>query len=339
MDFSKYKKLEKQLETNSFELNFGTLDKTLYYFSFLGNIVLVLFSYFFIKNVTNTKPHLFPGQDLFFSIFVILFMSGYELFKRFAFEQLVSSIIRTKLLTLNNIIGVVVCSFLIAGSFYLSLNGAHRLIDTSETITIVADSTTAQKQQDLLKERDNKLQLIRQQPGRTRVDRRYKDSLETATTAYYDNKIQQIETKTQDKTSTQLEKNKQNDVAFIFMTFFLELIILIGVGFRGYYTINAYNETKDLFSRPKYKQLEECLTLLSIVYVKGKKKKNDVLTPITKLSSTVSTQKLNITQKALKDFYSLMDELEITKAETKRRRIYNTDYETAKQLIQQAFLD
>ena len=339
MDFSKYKKLEKQLETNSFELNFGTLDKTLYYFSFLGNIFLVLFSYFFIKNVTNTIPHLFPGQDLFFSIFVILFMSGYELFKRFAFEQLVSSIIRTKLLTLNNIIGVVVCSFLIAGSFYLSLNGAHRLIDTSETITIVADSTTAQKQQDLLKERDNKLQLIRQQPGRTRVDRRYKDSLETATTAYYDNKIQQIETKTQGKTSTQLEKNKQNDVAFIFMTFFLELIILIGVGFRGYYTINAYNETKDLFGTPKYRQLEECLTLLSIVYVKGKKKKNDVLTPITKLSSTVSTQKLNITQKALKDFYSLMDELEITKAETKRRRIYNTDYETAKQLIQQAFLD
>jgi hypothetical protein len=34
MDFSKYKKLEKQLETNSFELNFGTLDKTLYWFSF-----------------------------------------------------------------------------------------------------------------------------------------------------------------------------------------------------------------------------------------------------------------------------------------------------------------
>jgi hypothetical protein len=30
MNFLKYKKLEKQLETNSFELNFGTLDKTLF---------------------------------------------------------------------------------------------------------------------------------------------------------------------------------------------------------------------------------------------------------------------------------------------------------------------
>jgi hypothetical protein len=46
----------------------------------------------------------------------------------------------------------------------------------------------------------------------------------------------------------------------------------------------------------------------------------------TKLKSAVSTQKLNVTQKALKDFYNLLDELEITKAETRRIRIYNTDY-------------
>ena len=43
MNFLKYKKLEKQLETNSFELNFGTLDKTLYWFSFIGNIAIIYF--------------------------------------------------------------------------------------------------------------------------------------------------------------------------------------------------------------------------------------------------------------------------------------------------------
>ena len=61
--------------------------------------------------------------------------------------------------------------------------------------------------------------------------------------------------------------------------------------------------------------------------------------PVTKLKSAVSTQKLNVTQKSLKDFYNLIDELEITKAETRRRKIYNTDYDTAKKLIQQAFID
>jgi hypothetical protein len=58
-------------------------------------------------------------------------MTGYELFKRFAFEQLTFSIFRNKLITINNIIGLLVCGSLVAGSFYLSLNGAHRLIDTS----------------------------------------------------------------------------------------------------------------------------------------------------------------------------------------------------------------
>ena len=59
----------------------------------------------------------------------------------------------------------------------------------------------------------------------------------------------------------------------------------------------------------------------------------------TKLKSAVAAQKFNATQKAIKDFYNLLDELEITKAETRRRKVYNTDYETAKKLIQQTFLD
>ncbi len=56
-------------------------------------------------------------------------------------------------------------------------------------------------------------------------------------------------------------------------------------------------------------------------------------------TAAVSTQKLNITQKAIKDFYNLLDELEIIKAENRRRKVYNVDYETAKKLMQQAFID
>ena len=86
MKLDKFFKLKNELETFSFENNFSSLSKTLYYFSFLGNIFLVLFSYFFIKDVTNSIPVLFTGQGVFFSIFIILFMTGYELFKRFTFE-------------------------------------------------------------------------------------------------------------------------------------------------------------------------------------------------------------------------------------------------------------
>ena len=86
MKLDKYFKLKNDLETFNFEKNFNPLSRTLYYFSFLGNIFLILFSYFFIKDVTNSIPQLFPGQGIFFSIFIVLFMTGYELFKRFSFE-------------------------------------------------------------------------------------------------------------------------------------------------------------------------------------------------------------------------------------------------------------
>ena len=151
MKLDKYNKLRAKFELFSFENNFFTLDKVLYYFSFLGNIFLVLFSYFFIKDITNTIPPLFPGQDIFFSIFIILFMSGYELFKRFSFEQLIVSFIQAGKATVSNALGTILCLGLIAGSFYLSLNGAHRLVDTSETLVAKTDSTITLQQDSIAK--------------------------------------------------------------------------------------------------------------------------------------------------------------------------------------------
>lgn len=339
MEFSKYKKLEKQLETNSFELNFGTLDKTLYWFSFLGNIAIIYFSYYFFADVVNSIPDLSGIRANIFLIFAILIMTGYELFKRFAFEQFITSIFKVKKATVGIIGGAITVLALTSGSFYLSLNGSHRWIDRSTQITTTIDQTISVKTDSIAKYYDKEIDFYRNQPARTRADRKYRDSIVAVLQTTKDQKLAAAENKTGLSTQTQLEKNKENNTLLLFLTFFLEIVVLIGVGFRGYYTLGAYTETKNLFSTPKYKQLEECLTLLSIVYVKGKKKKNDTLIPITKLKSAVSTQKLNITQKSLKDFYNLIDELEIIKAETRRRKIYNTDYETAKKLIQQAFID
>ena len=108
MKLDKYFRLKNDLETFNFEKNFNSLSKTLYYFSFLGNIFLILFSYFFIKDVTNSIPMLFTGQGVFFSIFIILFMTGYELFKRFSFQQLTGTILRLRKVTINIVLGILV---------------------------------------------------------------------------------------------------------------------------------------------------------------------------------------------------------------------------------------
>lgn len=333
MKLDKYFKLKNDLETFSFERNFNSLSNTLYYFSFLGNIFLILFSYFFIKNVTNSIPHLFPGQDLFFSIFIILFMTGYELFKRFAFEQLTSTILRLKTITFNIVVGVLVCGILVAGSFYLSLNGAHRLIDTSETIATKADSTLSLKTDSIAKYYDKEILYYRTNSTRRRADRTYTDSIVNALQVQKDQKLNEIESKINKKTEIQSNTVNENSLAFAVMVFFLELIILIGVAFSAYYTWTSYDEMKGLLATPKYRQLEINLRLLKLYYQNGRKKEQDPVLSKSKLIALTATSKIPCTQTDISNFITLCSELEITSG-ARRRKTYNMSYEKAKGLLE-----
>jgi len=333
MKLDKYFKLKNDLETFNFERNFNSLSNTLYYFSFLGNIFLVLFSYFFIKNVTNSIPHLFPGQDLFFSIFIILFMTGYELFKRFAFEQLTSTILRLRTITFNIVVGVLVCGILVAGSFYLSLNGAHRLIDTSETIATKADSTLSLKTDSIAKYYDKEIQFYRNQPGTRKADRLYRDSIVNVLSIQKEQKINELESKVTKKTEIQSNTLKENNTAFALMVVFLELIILIGVAFSSYYTWTSYDEMKELLTTPKFRQLEINLRLLKLYYQNGRKKEQDSALPKTKLIALASTSKIPCNQTDINNFIVLCSELEIITG-NRRKKTYNMSYEKAKGLLE-----
>jgi len=333
MKLDKYFKLKNDLETFNFEKNFNPLSKTLYYFSFLGNIFLVLFSYFFIKDVTNNIPVLFTGQGVFFSIFIILFMTGYELFKRFAFEQLTSTILRLRKFTANIALGILVSIILVTGSFYLSLNGAHRLIDTSETISTTVDSTIQNQSDSITNYYKKEIEFYRAQPTKTRADRKYRDSIVTSLEQTRDNKISAIEQKVSNKSTAKVDKVKENSFAFAIMVFFLELIILIGVAFDAYYVWTSFSDMKQTLATPKYKQLELNLRLLKIYFQNGRKKEQDLVISRTKLASLALSSKLSCNQKDIDAFIALCSELEITSG-TRRKKVYNMSYEKAKGLIE-----
>jgi len=333
MKLDKFFQLKNDLETFSFEKNFNSLSKTLYYFSFLGNIFLILFSYFFVKDVTDSIPVLFTGQEIFFSIFIILFMVGYELFKRFSFEQLTSTILRSRKITINIVIGILVSLVLVAGSFYLSLNGAHRLIDTSETVQSTIDSSINQQKDSINKYYNKEIEFYRSQPGKTKADRLYRDSIVNTLQQTKDSKIKDIELKITDKSNTKIEELKQNDFAFAVMVFFLELIILIGVAFNAYYIWTSYDEMKNLLSTPKYKQLDLHLRLLKLYYQNGRKKEQDPVLSRTKLISLASSSKLSCNQKDINSFIVLCSELEIVIG-NRRNKVYNMNYDKAKALLE-----
>lgn len=333
MKLDKYFKLKNDLETFNFEKNFNSLSKTLYYFSFLGNIFLILFSYFFIKDVTNSIPTLFTGQGLFFSIFIILFMTGYELFKRFSFQQLTGTILRLRKITINIVLGILVSLTLVTGSFYLSLNGAHRLIDTKDIVQTTVDSSINKQTDSLSKYYNKEIEFYRTQPARTRADRQYRDSIVGVLQTTKDAKITAIESKISGKSTDKLNKVQENSIAFAIMVFFLELIILIGVAFDAYYVWTSYDEMKQILTTPKYKQLEINLRLLKLFYQNGRKKEQDLTISKSKMISLVSASKISANQKEINDFLALCSELEITSG-TRRKKVYNMSYEKAKGLLE-----
>jgi hypothetical protein len=334
MKIDKFNKLKLKLEVFKLEQNYMTLDRILYYFSFLGNIFLIYFGYFFIKSVTNSIPTLFPFQDTFFTIFVGLFLTGYELTKRFTLEQFFTTTLQVKRVTGGIFVAGMICCFLIAGSFYLSIKGAHRLVDNSETIAVAVDSTITQKQDSIAKYWNSKIQYQLNQPARTRVDKQRRDSIVNSYEQIKDEKIQQLEVKTQTKATTAIEKNTENSTAFLFITIFLELIVLIGVGFDAFYTLGSYEETKKLLQTPKFKQLELNLKLLKLYYQNGKKVVGDQTLSFNKFQSLVQTQKIDASQKDLKTFTVLCQELDIVKEFRGRKKEFMITYQEAKDLLE-----
>lgn len=333
MKIEQFEKLKVKFEVLKLEKNFFTLDRVLYYFSFLGNIFLIYFGYFFIKSITDTLPDLFPYQDTFLAVFIALFLTGYELTKRFVIQQFTISAIQIKKFTLGLFFGLIASLGLISGSFYLSLNGAHRLVDSTEEIQQTIEQSVSVKADSIAKYYDQEIQYYRSQPAKTRQDRKYRDSIVAVLQTTKDEKLSKVEIKTEDKSKLTIDKNKENDTAFVFMTFFLEFIIILGVGFNSFYLLGSYNETKELLSTPKYKQLELNLQLLKLYFQSGKKAKGDQTLSLNKLLSIVKNQKVGCTQSEVRNFVVLCSELGIIKEVRARRKEYQVTYDEAKKLM------
>jgi len=360
MKLEQFEKMKVRLEVFKLEKNFFALNKVLYYFSFLGNIFLIYFGYFFIKSTTDGLPDLFPYQHEFLTVFIALFLTGYELTKRFVIEQTAISALQAKKFSWNLFGAGVVTLALIVGSFYLSLNGAHRLIDTTEQVELVAEEKTNTKVSELEAKHKERVDALNRDINKyqERIDKvvntaegraLYRSERQTVQgweeqinrlraqikeeDLALEQKSAKVETKTEDKTVDQRAKIEENDTAFVFMTFFLEFIIILGVGFNAYYLLGSYKETKELLETPKYKQLELNAKLLKLYYQNGKKNPGDDALSFSKLQNLITAQKLQCKQLEIRAFVNTCLELGITKESSNKRKVFQLPYDEAKKLI------
>ena len=360
MKLEQFEKLKLRLEVFKLEKNFFALDRVLYYFSFLGNIFLVYFGYFFIKSTVDGVPDLFPYQEQFLTVFIALFLIGYELTKRFVIEQSVTAALQKKGVNSNILAGLIVSVALIAGSFYLSLNGAHRLIDTTEQIDQAVEEKTNDKVIKFEQEHDDRVASYKKEieSYQNRIDvmmnpaegralyrseretiKRWEQTIEKLRAeiktedARLEEQTAKTETKNQASVTKDKEKVAENDNAFVFMTFFLEFIIILGVGFNAYYVLGSYDETKKLMETPKYKQIDLNLKLLKLYYQNGKKTIGDQAVSASKMLALVKTQKLQCNYQDIRNFVVLCTELDITKESSNNKKLFQVGYEQAKKLV------
>ncbi len=362
MKLQKYKKLRDKFEGLSFESNFSTINKTLYYFSYLGNVFLILFSYFFLKTVTDTIPTLFTGQAVSFSIFIVLFMTGYELFKRFAIEQLFQNWFLNKKATIAFLASTLVCVALTVGSFYLSVKGSHRLIDNAKTQTAINDTlinakvaqlqarhdistNTAQKQFDNVTSLINKLVDASSTQSRTLTKAEQKNiskwelqltniKLEKARLDSIFKADTKIITNGSKISDADLAENEENNLAFLLLTFFLEILIIVGVGFTGYYNVCSYNQMKTLMQTEKYQKLTNNLSMLRAYYHNGSKIDGDTCPPTNKFTSVAKSQIPNLRGLDVVNFLNILNELQITQSKNKKSKVFAVSYDKALALLQ-----
>lgn len=346
MKLDKFNSLKKKFEDNAFEYNFLTLDRILYWFSFLGNIFSIIFSYFFIKTVTDTIPTFFSGQGIAFAIFIVVFMTGFEFLKRFTFEQVVVYFFKIKKASASLIGGALFALCLIAGSFYMSLHGSHRLIDQTEALNQYSDTTIQQKVDSVSLAYNSRIagyQKLIDGISQSAVDGKLRNKDKADIKAYetkiselqseLESKTDEIEAKVTAKANSKLESTKDNTTALVMLTLFMELIILLGVGFNGYYSITSFVDMKHLMNTPKYKTLQTNLSLLNLYYQKGNKKEGDQALAVTKLKALSSNQKLDVRSKDIDEFVALCMELGIVNVANNKKKYYVCSYDKAKELL------
>jgi len=368
MDLKKFEHLRSRLEGPSFENNWTAINKVLYYFSFLGNIFLILFSYFFLKTVTNAVPDLFPGQDIFFSIFIVLFMTGYELFKRFAIEQFFQNLFLKKR-GLYMLVGALVCASLITGSFYLSIKGSHRLIDDTKALTVQSDSLASAELAELKAKYDvdykavqtqidNTVALVNKTVDAGTLQNRTLTKGEQRNITKWDEQVNKLKIEKSNIDSTyQASKlaieqrdyisevdeaiGDENNFAFYLLTIFLEILIIIGVGFNGFYNVTSFSQMKAMMSSGKYARLQSNLALLRVYYNNGAKVEGDPCPPDSKFHTLAQLQGYNLSQEELTNFTLMLEQLDIVEMRSETNyglaipsaKVYAMSYPQAQQVM------
>lgn len=374
MRIEKYIKLKTKFEDKSFENTYGSLDKMLYYSSFFGNFASIFFAFFFLNQLLFRATSDFSGRFFILSLFSLTFLTGFELLKRYALGNLSYAAITIKKLSTEVLYNLGFSLILVAGSFYLSLNGAKVFADKREQIeqvrtveisaqvdslNLIFDKNLTYKineRDGLIKSRDIYTKKIEDDMYISKL-KEYKSLIQQANEEIKRADIEIDRMRSEKEASVANIKNEvtatselkvnevfKNQLAFILISIFIEVLILIGVVFHCFFNIKVYNEfqfrsdnTTKLNLYNHYKEL------LKLTYGVNPNFHTSDMNDTLIIKSPVSLANFNIHirkkygDSGLRDFISICNTLKIFVTDANGNFITSVTYGEAKKIILQNF--
>jgi len=375
MRVKEYIKLKNKFDDKSFENAYGSLDKMLHYSSILGNVASIFFAFFFLNQLLFRATSDFSGRVLIIGTTSIIFLTGFELLKRFVLRNLSYAAIQVKKLNTEVIYNLVFSLVLLTSSFYLSLSGAKVFADKRELIeqTRTVEISTQVDSLNLIFDKNLKYKITERDgliKNRNLYSKKIADATYTSRLKEYNSLIKQAneeikraddeiarmrtekETtvatiKNEITTSSKLKVNEifKNQIAFILISSFIELLILVGILFHSFFTIKIYNEFEYKADNiHKYQVYKNYKALLALMYQQGSSLNTGIaINDDTRLKSLISLSNFGVGHRkkygddAIKKFINVCNSLKIFIIDSDNKFVISVTYKEAKKTLLEHF--
>jgi len=370
MKIKQYIELDKKFHDKTFAAKYGPLDVFLNISSYLGNLASIFFAYWFTSKLLLRAMSDFPGREIGIVLISIVALGMFEAIKRFVLKGLCVAFIQSKKFSVEVIYNLVFSVILLSGSFYLSLSGAKIFADKSEEVKEQVEITTSAQTDSIITLYDGKIQYklkdredlrknknayVRQMEKvgvNTYRLREFKlminevnkeiGKLDTAIMMLEEEKkkeISYIKTESKAETETKSKQIFQNQIAFIIISSFIELLILVGIWFHSFFRLKVYDEYREnIENNSNYEMYMDFSKILNMLYRHGKAPPQTELPPMNTFMASVRKRE-DFSHNYIKECVDICKDLGIVAVNQKKKTIIIKKYSEAKELLLDYFED
>lgn len=356
MKISDFRRLEEKINNQNFHQGYKNINLVMFVLSIFGHIASVFLAYFMLSKVFTGA---IPDSPVFVFISSLILLTGLELLKRDMFNKFSAMYLKAKGFVKDVIPLFLISFFIVAISFYASINGAMEfssksdvieqtkkdfLTEYKDSLTIVYNDKIKSIEADI-KEDKSKIDLkdkeqtdieaiqplTRQQKNRVKDLKDEKTLLRNeitkfesdivATKSELSDKIKSKETEISAETDTKKESNTKNSFIFVIISTIIELVILAGVYFNQYYRFRSYREFRNKIEKdPNYQKWMLYDQILNVVYPIDSKI-NEKLPPNKSMIDMCKVNDVIVLPKDITEFLKTMSGLNIIKTSGSSRYI------------------